>query len=453
MPFVLAIVGRPNVGKSTLFNRLVGRRQALVDDLPGLTRDWREGEGRLGDLTFRVIDTAGLEEAAEQSLAGRMRAGTEQALARADLALFVVDARAGLTGVDRHFARLLHRSGKPVLVTVNKAEGGRGDDAANEALELGFGEAIALSAEHGEGMAELHRALLERMPAAEAEEEDAAEEAGPIPPLRLAIVGRPNVGKSTLVNALIGQERLLTGPEPGITRDAVDVTWRWRDQDIVLIDTAGLRRQARVDERVERLSALSTVKAIRAAHVVALVVDATVMLEKQDLTIGREAIDEGRALVIVANKWDLIEDRQGALRKLRDRLDISLPQVRGVAFVTVSALTGSRLDQLMEAVVRARKLWDAQIKTSQLNRWLAATTEAHPPPLHRGRRPKLRYIVQTGRRPPTFTLFGPRPDGVPEDYMRYLANGLRERFDLPGVPLRFELKGTANPYVDEERRG
>jgi GTPase len=455
MPFTIAIVGRPNVGKSTLFNRLVGRRMALVDDTPGLTRDWRSGEGRLGDLSFSVVDTAGLEEAAPKSLEARMRRQTERAVERADVVLFLVDARAGLTALDEHFARWLRKLGPKVILVANKCESRAAIPGLGEVHRLGFGEPVAISAEHGEGFVDLHDAISAHAPAdatadvEEAEELEAAEEDDKTRPIKLAVVGRPNVGKSTLVNRLLGEERVLTGPEPGITRDAIATPWSWRDRPMLLIDTAGLRRKARIDDRLEQLSVSDTLRVIREVQVVVLVLDAQLMLEKQDLTIARQVVDEGRVLILAVNKWDLIEDQQVALRKLRDRLEISLPQVKGVPFVTVSALQGRKLDALMKAVIDAYTLWNARVPTPKLNRWLEGVTESHPPPLVSGRRPRLRFMKQTTTRPPTFAIFGAKLTTLPEGYTRYLTNSLRETFGLEGIPMRIILRQTENPYADQ----
>ena len=462
--FTIALVGRPNVGKSTLFNRLIGRRHALVDDTPGVTRDRREGEGRLADLHFQVVDTAGLEEADPESLAGRMRAQTERAIADADLVLMMVDARSGIMPLDEHFARLLRRRGDKVVLLANKSEGAAARAGLFEAFSLGLGEPVAISAEHNEGMADLYEAIRARMPKEPAEEknENAVLEDGSPPEegvdiwqdrdrprvVRMAVVGRPNVGKSTLVNAILGEDRLLTGPEAGITRDAIEVEWRYRDRPLKLVDTAGLRRRARVMEKLEKLSVEDTRRAIQFAHVVVLVLDAQMMLEKQDLTIARMVIEEGRALVIAANKWDAVTDREQALRDLRDRFEISLPQVKGAPYITVSALRGRNLDKLFDAVFAVYDVWNTRISTARLNRWLSHKTEAHPPPLARGRRIRLRYMTQIKARPPTFAAFVSLPEELPEAYTRYLVNGLREDFDLPGTPIRFITRKGKNPYAD-----
>lgn len=463
MTFTVAIVGRPNVGKSTLFNRLIGKRLAIVDDRPGVTRDRRYGTGRLGDLEFTVIDTAGLEDVRDDSLEARMREQTEQAIATADVALLVIDARAGLTALDEYFARQLRKSKTPILLIANKSEGHAGQAGAMEAFSLGLGAPIAISAEHGEGMGDLYDALKPY-----AERDDAAQSAAiaaldaeldmlpgddvEMPThLQLAIVGRPNVGKSTLVNRLIGEDRLLTGPEAGITRDAIAIDWQWRDQPIRLIDTAGLRRRSKVVEKLERLSGADTERAIRFAHVVVLVLDSADMLEKQDLTIARQVIDEGRALIIAANKWDAVEDKNGALKKLRDRLDLSLPQVRGLPVVTISGMTGRNLDRLMDAVLDVYQRWNKRVSTAQLNRWLGEVQQMHPPPLVGGRRVKIRYMTQIKTRPPTFALFAQMADELPDSYHRYLLNGIRDTFGIDGVPLRLYSRRGKNPFDKDDR--
>jgi GTPase len=441
MSFAVAILGRPNVGKSTLFNRLVGRRLALVDDTPGVTRDRREGEGRIADLTFRVMDTAGLEEAAPASLAGRMQAQTERALRDADVALLVIDAREGVTGADHHFADWLRRSGKPVVLLANKAEGRAGLPAIGEAYRLGLGDPVPVSAEHGEGLAELYERLAPFSRSGETEPVGAGR------PLQLAIVGRPNVGKSTLVNRLIGEDRLLTGPEAGITRDSIAVDWIWHGHPLRLVDTAGLRRKPRVEGKLEQLSVGDALRSIRFAEAVILVIDALQGLERQDLTIARLVEDEGRALVLALNKWDAVEEPARLAKHLRERISISLPQLHGVAAVPVSGLTGFGLDELMTAVGAAGETWNRRVATGDLNRWLEAVQERHPPPLVAGRRLRLRYITQVNTRPPTFALFASKPGELPQSYRRYLVNALRRDFDLPGTPIRMMLRKGKNPYA------
>jgi GTP-binding protein len=448
----VAIIGRPNVGKSTLFNRLVGRRQALVHDTPGVTRDRREGAGRLAALNFRVIDTAGLEEGEDDSLEERMWQQTEAALEEADVALLLIDARAGVTPVDQHFAQRLRRRGDRVLTLANKCEGRAAEAGYYEAFALGLGEPIAISAEHGEGLTELHDALAAVVDTEGevAEEGDAADDESIQSGLTLAVVGRPNVGKSTLINRLIGSQRLLTGPETGITRDAIAVTWESAGRTIELVDTAGLRRKARVQEKLEQMSTADTVRAIRMAQVVVLVIDGTQGLEKQDLTIADLTVREGRALLLAVNKWDLVDDRSVARRALDERLEISLPQVRGLPVVPLSALTGERLDRLMPAVNAAYEVWNRRVPTGELNRWLAEAQERHPPPAQRGRHQRLRYMTQVKARPPTFVLFTGRPQALPESYSRYLINDLRQVFDFPGSPIRLNLRKGRNPYAPKD---
>ena len=445
MSFTVAIIGRPNVGKSTLFNRLVGRQFALVDDLPGVTRDRREGDGHIADLAFRLIDTAGLEEAAPESLAGRMRAQTERSLDAADVALLVIDARDGVTPADRHFAQWLRRSGKPVVLIANKAESRDALAELGDAYGLGLGEPVPISAQHGEGMAELYEKLLPFSPVTDEPREEA--DRGSEKPLQLAIVGRPNVGKSTLVNRLLGDERLLTGPEPGITRDAIAVDWQWRGRSVRLVDTAGMRRRSHIQARLERLSVADTRRAVRYAETVVLVVDALQALERQDLVIANMIAEEGRAVLLAVNKWDLVRDRRVALSRLRERLDEVLPQLKGVALVPVSGLTGQGLDKMMEAVFAADAVWNNRVPTATLNRWLAAIQQHHPPPLAAGRRLRLRYMTQVNTRPPTFALFASQPGELPESYRRYLINSLRDAFDLPGTPIRMMLRKGENPYA------
>ena len=474
MTFTIANVGRPNVGKSTLFNRLVGKRLALVDDQPGVTRDRREGAGRIAGLDFRLFDTAGLEDADAASMEGRMQRQTETALDDADLALMLIDGRAGVTPLDSHFAGWLRRRNGPVLLLANKCEGSAGDSGLAEAWSLGLGEPLAISAAHGEGLVALHDGILAAMeehaaknyvpPASVevADEDDTpidmaalveAEDEGDDDDahdgiLQLAILGRPNAGKSTLVNRLLGEERQITGPEPGLTRDAIGIAWQWGEQTIRLIDTAGLRRQARVTEKLEKLAADDAVRAMEYAQVVVLLLDARAPLERQDLNIARRTLEEGRALVVAANKWDLIADRNASMGQLRDRLETSLTQARGVPVVTLSALTGRGVEKLMPKVTEVYQHWQQRISTAALNRWLKDMTESHPPPLgQHGRRIRLRYMTQVKTRPPTFVIFSNLPDDLPDAYARYLQNGLREHFDLPGVPLRILLRKQDNPYV------
>ncbi|WP_425088471.1 ribosome biogenesis GTPase Der [Stappia sp.] len=473
---MIAIIGRPNVGKSTLFNRLVGKRLALVDDTPGVTRDRRAGDARLGDLRFTILDTAGLEEADARTLEGRMRAQTEEAIADADAVIFVVDARAGITPSDSHFANLLRRTETPVILVANKAEGRAGEPGLYEAFGLGFGEPIALSAEHGEGLSDLYDALLPIVDAADAvdaaseleavdnldvnvdidpdaEEEDKGPAAGTKEkPLRVAVVGRPNAGKSTLINRLLGEERLLTGPEAGITRDSISVDWIWRDRHVKLFDTAGIRRKARVQEKLEKLSVADALRAIIFAEVVIVTLDATMSFEKQDLQIIELCAREGRAIVIAINKWDLIEDRSEAMQKLNDAAERYLNQIRGVQIVTLSGLHGRGLDKLFEAAFKAYDMWNRRISTSRLNRWLDGVLVHHPPPAVAGRRVKLRYITQAKARPPHFIVFCSRPEALPESYTRYLVNGLRERFEMPGTPIRLSYRKGENPYAAKAKK-
>ena len=471
--FTIAIIGRPNVGKSTLFNRLVGKNLAIVDDRPGVTRDRREAMGSLGGLSFRLFDTAGLEDAQDDSIEGRMRRQTEQALEHADLALMLFDARAGLTPLDEHFARWLRRGKKPVVLVANKCEGERAAMAGlAEAYGLGLGEPVAISAAHGEGLADLVEVLMPHMAAAEQAakaqggflEEDAylskdeefalAEAEGDAEafrkrPLQLAIIGRPNAGKSTLINRFLGEDRLLTGPEPGITRDSIAVDWVYEGRPLKFVDTAGMRRRTRVTERLEKLSVADSLRALRFAHVVTLLVDATQPLEHQDFVLARRVVEEGRALVIGVNKWDQVENPQALLKTLRDKLEINLPHVRGVPLVTLSALTGRNMQKLLDAVFEIYEHWNARIPTSELNRWLEDAVSQHAPPADKGRRVKLRYMTQVKTRPPTFALFTQRAGALPDSYMKYLINGLRQDFDLPGVPIRIMLRKPKNPYVDK----
>lgn len=447
----IVIAGRPNVGKSTLFNRLVGRRDAIVNDQPGVTRDRREGDANIADLRFRAIDTAGLEDAFDDSLPARMRRQTETAVSGADLVLLVIDARMGITPLDEHFASWLRTLSVPVVLIANKCEGRAAEPGTYEAYSLGLGDPVPVSAEHGGGMNMLYDAIVEALgdqAGIEDEESDADREAGP---MRLAIVGRPNVGKSTLVNALLGDERLLTGPEAGVTRDAITVEWDYKGQRIALVDTAGLRRKARVNEKLEQLSVSDAMRAIQYAEVVALTLDGTQMLERQDLTIARHVVDEGRALVLIINKWDIVADKPAAMDELNDRLLTSLTQIPGVAIVTVSALTGKNLDGLMPAVLKAYEVWNRRVPTAALNSWLSDAIDRHPPPLAANKRHiRLRYATQAKSRPPTIAIFGNRPEDLPESYRRYLENSLRERFDLAGTPIRIIMRKGKNPYGDKK---
>jgi GTPase len=450
-PIRLAIVGRPNVGKSTLFNRLVGKKLAIVDDRPGVTRDRREAAGRLGDLDLEVIDTAGFENVADESLEARMRAQTEVAIGDADVCLFLIDARAGVTPVDEVFADLLRKSGKPVVLGANKAEGRAGEDGLLEAYALGLGEPIGLSGEHGEGMADLYAALLAALGEPMAEDEPAPSEDSP--PLRIAVIGRPNAGKSTLVNALIGDDRLLTGPEAGITRDAISVDWEWRGRRIRLVDTAGMRRKAKVQEKLESLSVADTIRAIRFAEVCLLVMDADEAFEKQDLQIADLVAREGRALVFVPAKWDKVSDPKERLAAYRARADVTLPQLKGAPLAPISAHSGKGLDALLETVVEVHGDWNARVKTRDLNDWLKEMVTRQPPPAVDGKRIKPRYIAQIKARPPTFVLICSRAGHLPDSYVRYLTNGIRHAFDLPAVPIRFFVRAPKNPYDTGEDDG
>jgi GTP-binding protein len=458
--FTVAIIGRPNVGKSTLFNRLAGKKLALVDDRPGVTRDRREGDAKLGDLGFKIIDTAGLEEGDSVSLAGRTRAQTEAALEGADAIFFVFDSRAGLLPEDRYFADLVRRAGKPLIVIANKAEGRGGEAGAIEGYDLGLGDPVPLSAEHGEGFADLYAALRTALPTkteAPEEQDDRAErrllaededgsELDPTKPLRVAIIGRPNAGKSTLLNTILGEDRLLTGPEPGLTRDTIGVEFSWRDRKVKMFDTAGLRRRAKIEDKLEKLAVADALRAVKFAEVVVLLLDSTIPFEKQDLTLADLVEREGRALVIGLGKWDLVEDKSTRLPHLREEAARLLPQVRGARVVPVSGATGAGIDKLMEAIVATHVVWNKRISTARLNRWLAAALESTPPPAVAGRRIKIRYITQLRARPPYFVVFGNQLAALPVSYERFLVNGLRQAFDLPGVPIRLSKKTTENPY-------
>ncbi|MBB4229278.1 ribosome biogenesis GTPase Der [Rhizobium mongolense] len=472
MSFTVAIVGRPNVGKSTLFNRLVGKKLALVDDTPGVTRDRRPGDARLIDLKFTIVDTAGLEEADAESLLGRMRAQTEAAIDEADLSLFVVDAKTGLTPVDTALAEMLRRRGKPVVLVANKAEAKGSDSGFYDAYTLGLGEPTPISAEHGQGMLDLRDAIVAALgkerayppkedvavtdvdvPRSEVEGEEDEEPAyDDTKPLRVAIVGRPNAGKSTLINRFLGEDRLLTGPEAGITRDSISVEWDWRGRTIKMFDTAGMRRKARVIEKLEKLSVADALRAIRFAELVVVVFDATIPFEKQDLHIVDLVLREGRAAVLAFNKWDMIEDPQAVLADLREKTDRLLPQARGIRAVPISGQTGRGLDKLMQSIIDTDKVWNKRISTARLNRWLEQQQVQHPPPAVSGRRIKLKYMTQVKARPPAFMISCTRSDALPESYTRYLINGLREDFDMPSVPIRIHYRSPDNPYESKKKR-
>src|ERR1700742_818584 len=456
MSFTIAIIGRPNVGKSTLFNRLVGQKLALVDDEPGVTRDRREGAGRLGDLEFTVIDTAGLDEGAKGSLTARMQEQTETAIALADALMFVVDARAGLTPNDRAFADFARRANKPVLLLANKSEGKHGEIGAMESYALGLGDPIQISAEHGEGMGDLYDALRDLMPEAEEEAEDSddleADEDDTQRPIRVAIVGRPNAGKSTLINHLLGEERLLTSSEAGTTRDSIAVEIDWQGRGFRVFDTAGLRRRSRIEEKLDKLSVADALRAVRFAEVVVLMMDAQNRFEEQDLRIADLIEREGRALVLAVNKWDLMERQPNQISALRTDVDHWLPQVKGAPIVAVSGLMGEGIDRLMSAIQEAYAVWNKRIPTAALNRWFEQAVAANPPPAVSGRRLKLNYITQAKARPPSFILFCSRADAVPQSYLRYLVNSLRESFELPGTPIRIALREKANPFAHKRKR-
>ncbi|NKX47788.1 MULTISPECIES: ribosome biogenesis GTPase Der [unclassified Sulfitobacter] len=474
MSFTLAIVGRPNVGKSTLFNRLVGKKLALVDDQPGVTRDLREGAARLADLRFTVVDTAGLEEVTDDSLQGRMRRLTERAVDMADICLFMIDARVGVTPSDLVFADILRKKSAHVILAANKAEGKAADAGVIEAYSLGLGEPIRLSAEHGEGLNDLYTHL---MPIADGfaeraqtdapetdvdlteEEAELGDEEAPVPvptktkPLQVAVVGRPNAGKSTLINQIMGEDRLLTGPEAGITRDAISLQTDWFDVPMRIFDTAGMRKRAKVQEKLEKLSVSDGLRAVKFAEVVVVLLDADIPFEQQDLRIADLAEREGRAVVVAVNKWDLETDKQGKLKDLRESFERLLPQLKGAPLVTVSAKTGRGMDRLHNAIMRAYEVWNRRVTTAQLNRWLSGMMEAHPPPAPQGKRIKLRYMTQAKTRPPGFVVMCSHPDKVPESYNRYLVNGLRIDFDMPGTPIRLWMRGQsdANPYKGRKK--
>ena len=474
MSFTLAIVGRPNVGKSTLFNRLVGKRLALVDDQPGVTRDLREGEARLADLRFTVIDTAGLEEATDESLQGRMRRLTERAVDMADICLFMIDARAGVTPADQVFAEILRKRSAHVILAANKGEGSAADAGVIEAYSLGLGEPIRLSAEHGEGLNDLYSQL---MPLADGfaeraadlapetdvsldEDEEWAEDAPFVmptakKPMQIAVVGRPNAGKSTLINMIMGEDRLLTGPEAGITRDAISLRTEWYDTHIRIFDTAGMRKKAKVQDKLEKLSVSDGLRAVKFAEVVVVLLDAAIPFEQQDLRIADLAEREGRAVVVAVNKWDIEDDKQNKLRDLRESFERLLPQLRGAPLVTVSAKTGRGLDRLHGAIMRAYETWNRRVPTASLNRWLAGMVEAHPPPAPAGKRIKLRYMTQAKTRPPGFVVMCSLPDKMSESYSRYLVNGLRVDFDMPGTPIRLYMRSQndANPFKGRKKAG
>ncbi len=459
MSFTIAIIGRPNVGKSTLFNRLVGQKLALVDDEPGVTRDRREGQAKLYDLDFTIIDTAGLDEGAKGSLTARMQEQTETAIELADALMFVIDARVGLTPTDRAFADFARKANKPVVLVANKAEGKHGEIGAMESYALGLGDPVQISAEHGEGMGDLHEALSALMPETSeadddeiADDEDISEEEAAQRPIRVAIVGRPNAGKSTLINHLLGEERLLTSPEAGTTRDSIAVEITWQGRQFRVFDTAGLRRRSRIEEKLEKLSVADALRAVRFAEVVVMMMDAQNKFEEQDLRIADLIEREGRAIVLAVNKWDLVERKPNQISQLRTDADHWLPQVKGAPIVAVSGLMGEGIDRLMTAIQQAYAVWNRRLPTAALNRWFEQAIQASPPPAVSGRRLKLNYITQVKARPPSFVLFCSRADAIPRSYLRYLTNSLRETFDLPGTPIRITLREKANPFAHKRKR-
>ncbi len=444
----VAIVGRPNVGKSSLFNRLAGKKLALVDDRPGVTRDRREGQGRIGDIDLLLIDTAGFEDVRDQSLEARMRAQTERAVSDADVVLFVIDAREGVTGLDEQFGALLRRADKPVVLLANKAEGKASEDGVMQAYSLGLGQPVPISAEHGEGMSDLYEAIRQAQEKRPGTDEDSSSTRDA---LKLAIIGRPNAGKSTLVNAMLGEERVITGPEAGITRDSIAIDWNWRGRPVRLTDTAGMRRKARVEEKLEKLSVAETLRAIQFAEVCVLVMDAREAFEKQDLQIADLVAREGRAIVYALAKWDLVEEPQKRFEELKNKANRLLPQTRGAPLVRLSALAGRGTDALMEAVFNVYDDWNTRVKTGELNRWLREAMERNPPPVVDGRRVKPRYITQVKARPPTFVLVCSRASYLPETYQRFLLNGIRDAFGLPAVPMRiFVRQNSKNPFTDDK---
>ena len=457
MSFTIAIIGRPNVGKSTLFNRLVGQKLALVDDQPGVTRDRREGLGKLGDLEFTIIDTAGLDQGARGSLTARMQEQTEAAIASADALMFVFDARMGLTPTDRSFADFARRANKPVVLIANKSEGKHGEAGAMESYALGLGDPVPVSAEHGEGMGDLYDALRALMPEPEEQEEgdivpDHAEDDSETRPIRVAVLGRPNAGKSTLINHLLGEERLLTSPEAGTTRDSIAVDISWQGRGFRVFDTAGLRRRSRIEDKLEKLSVSDALRAVRFAEVVVLMMDAQNRFEEQDLRLADLIEREGRAVVIAVNKWDLMDRAPSQIARLRETADHLLPQLKGAPVVAVSGMMGEGIDRLMKGIEDAYAIWNRRVSTSQLNRWFEQAVAANPPPAVSGRRLKLNYITQTKSRPPSFVIFCTRADAVPTSYLRYLTNSMRDTFKLPGTPIRITLREKANPFAHKAKR-